>query len=73
MVYNTNLKKLMLSVIADTVWCNDKTNVTDTSYDPSGLTPNGLGYGTNKTYYGATQRLVRGGIWRYSWRHWVQV
>ena len=22
------------------------------------MTPNGLGYGTNKTYYGATQRLV---------------
>ena len=44
--------------IADTVWCNDKTNVTDTSHDPWSMTPNGLGYGTNKTYYGATQRLV---------------
>ena len=46
-------------VIADTVWCNDKTNVTDTSYNPwdySNVT--GLGYGTNVTYYGATQRLV---------------
>ena len=48
------------SVIADTVWCNDKTNVTDTSYDPWSYDGNatGLGYGTNKTYYGATQRLV---------------
>ena len=55
--YNNNLTAYE-SVIADTVWCNDKTNVTDTTYDPSEITPNGLGYGTNKTYYGATQRLV---------------
>ena len=48
------------SVIDDTVWCNDKTNVTDTSYNPSSYGGNatGLGYGTNKTYYGATQRLL---------------
>ena len=47
-------------VIADTEWCNDKTNVTDTSYNPwpAGGNATGLGYGTNKTYYGATQRLV---------------
>ena len=47
-------------VIADTVWCNDKTKVTDTSYNPwsYGGNATGLGYGTNKTYYGATQRLV---------------
>ena len=55
--YTNNLKTYE-SVIADTVWCNDKTNVTDTSYDPSSMTPNGLGYGTNVTYYGATQRVV---------------
>ena len=57
--YNNNLKAYE-SVIADTVWCNDKTNVTDTSYNPEsyGGTPTGLGYGKNKTYYGATQRLV---------------
>ena len=56
--YNNNLKTYE-SVIADTVWCNDKTNVTDTSYNPwywSNVT--GLGYGRNKTYYGATKRLV---------------
>ena len=60
--YNNNLKKYE-KVIADTVWCNDKTNVTDTTYDPWTMTPNGLGYGTNKTYYGAAQRLIfrRGG------------
>ena len=55
--YNDNLSTYE-KVIDDTVWCNDKTNVTDTSYDPLRLSPNGLGYGANKTYYGATQRLV---------------
>ena len=56
--YTNNLKTYE-SVIDDNVWCNDKTNVTDTSYNPwdySNVT--GLGYGTNVTYYGATQRLV---------------
>ena len=55
--YNNNLKTYE-SVIADTVWCNDKTNVTDTTYDPYGWHPNGYGYGKNVTYYGATQRLA---------------
>ena len=54
----TNNLKTYADKIVDTVWCNDKTNVTDTTYDPWGKTPNGLGYGTNITYYGATQRLV---------------
>ena len=56
--YDKNNLKDYEKVIADTVWCNDKTNVTDTTYDPYGWNPNGLGYGTNITYYGATQRLV---------------
>ena len=55
--YNNNLKTYA-DAIADTVWCNDKTNVTDTTYDPWSITPNGLGYAKNVTYYGATQRLV---------------
>ena len=55
--YTNNLKTYE-SVIDDTVWCNDKTNVTDTSYDPWSITPNGLGYAKNETYYGATKRLV---------------
>ena len=56
--YTNNLKTYE-SVIDDNVWCNDKTNVADTSYNPSPVgTPTGLGYGTNMTYYGATQRLV---------------
>ena len=55
--YNNNLKTYA-DAIADNVWCNDKTNAADTTYDPWSITPNGLGYGTNKTYYGVTQRLV---------------
>ena len=57
--YTNNLKTYE-KVIADTVWCNDKTNVTDTSYNPSshGGNATGLGYGTNKTYYGVSQRLL---------------
>ena len=56
--YTNNLKDYA-DKIADTVWCNDKTNVTDTTFNPWNLSNvNGLGYGTNVTYYGATQRLV---------------
>ena len=56
--YNNDLKTYE-SVIADSVWCNDKTNVTDTTYNPwYWSNVNGLGYGANKTYYGATKRLV---------------
>ncbi len=55
--YNNNLKTYE-KVIDDNVWCNDKTNVTDTTYDPWSITPNGLGYAKNVTYYGATQRLL---------------
>ena len=55
--YNNNLKAYE-SVIDNSVWCNDKTNVTDTTYDPWSYTPNGYGYAKNATYYGATQRLV---------------
>ena len=54
---NDNFKKYE-KVIADTEWCNDKTNV-DKTYDPFNWGDvNGSGYGTNVTYYGATQRLV---------------
>ena len=55
--YNNNLKTYE-KVIADTVWCNDKT-VIDKTYNPwNWSNVNGLGYGTNVTIYGATQRLV---------------
>ena len=56
--YNNNLKTYE-SGIDDNIFCNDKTNVTDTTYNPLNWSnENGLGYGTNLTYYGATQRLV---------------
>ena len=55
--YTNNLKTYE-SVIDDNVWCNDKTNVTDTSYDPWSITPNGRGYAKNVTYYGVAHRLV---------------
>ena len=54
----TNNLKTYADAIADTEWCNDKTKV-DKTYNPWGYSNvNGLGYGTNVTYYGATQRLV---------------
>ena len=56
--YTNNLKTYE-SVIEDNVWCNDKTNVTDTTYNPYNWSDvSGLGYGTNVTIYGATQRLI---------------
>ena len=56
--YEKNNLKNYEKVIADTVWCNDKT-VTDKTYNPwNWSNVNGLGYGTNVTIYGATQRLV---------------
>ena len=56
--YTNNLKDYA-DAIADTEWCNDKTNVTDTTFNPYGFSNvTGLGYGTNTTFYGATQRLV---------------
>ena len=56
--YNNNLKTYE-KVIDDTVWCNDKTNVTDTTFNPYGYSNvTGLGYAKKITYYGATQRLV---------------
>ena len=54
--YNNNLTAYE-SVIDNSVWCNDKTKV-DKTYDPWIWNPNGLGYGKNTTFYGATQRLV---------------
>ena len=46
--------------IADTVWCSDKSVVTETSFNPwdSSTPATGLGYKTNKTYYSTAKRLV---------------
>ena len=58
-IWYTNNLKTYADAIADTVWCNDKTNVTDTTFNPNGYSNvNGLGYAKNVTYYGATQRLL---------------
>ena len=55
----TNTLKTYADTIADTVWCNDKTNITDTSYNPwNWNNVTGLGYAKNATFYGATERLV---------------
>ena len=55
----TNNLKTYADAIADTEWCNDKTNVTDTTFNPSDYSNvNGSGYGINDTYYGATKRLL---------------
>ena len=58
--YDKNNLKDYEKVIADTAWCNDKTIVKDTTYNPwtFGGNATGLGYAENVTYYGATQRLV---------------
>ncbi len=44
-------------MLADVIWCNDKGVVTDTTYDPLGITLAGTGLGTAKTYYQAARRL----------------
>ena len=57
--YDKNNLKDNEKVIADTIWCNDKTNVTDTSYNPWNYSNvNGFGYAKNATYYEAAQRLI---------------
>ena len=47
------------SYIADTIWCNDKSTVKDTTFNPWGLTlGTNYGYGLNVNYYGTTQRII---------------
>ena len=46
------------SKLADTIWCNDKSTISDTTFNPwnyKNLT--GLGYGDNYSYYSSTKRL----------------
>ena len=46
------------SQLADTIWCNDKSVVTDTTFNPNRYTlGTNYGAGTNKNYYSATKRL----------------
>ena len=49
------------SQLADTIWCNDKSVVTDATFNPDrGMTlGTNYGYGTNVNYYSAYKRLVQ--------------
>ena len=49
------------SYIADTIWCNDKSTVKDTTFNPYGWSGFGTnyGYGLNTNYYGVSQRLLQ--------------
>ncbi|MDO4341490.1 MAG: hypothetical protein Q4C44_01960, partial [bacterium] len=52
------------SQLADTIWCNDKSVVTDTTFKPGNWTlGTNYGYATNKNYYSATKRLVQASSW----------
>ena len=52
------------SQLADTIWCNDKSVVTDTAFNPGNWTlGTNYGYGTNVNYYSATKRLVQASSW----------
>ena len=45
--------------LADTVWCNDKSVVTDTGFNPDNLTlGTNYGYDTNKNYYSSAKRMI---------------
>ena len=48
------------SQLADTVWCNDKSVVTDATFNPGSLTlGTDYGYGANINYYSASKRLLQ--------------
>ena len=58
----TNFKD---SQLADTIWCNDKSVVTDTTFNPFRWTlGTNYGYAKNVNYYSATKRLVQASSWR---------
>ena len=47
------------SYIADTIWCNDKSVVTDTTFNPYSFTlGTNYGYELNTNYYGTTKRIM---------------
>ncbi len=50
--------------LADTIWCNDKSVVTDTAFNPDNWSlGTNFGYGTNQNYYNTTKRLVQASSW----------
>ncbi len=47
------------SQLADTIWCNDKSVVTDATFNPNGWTlGTNYGYAKNTNYYSAAKRLI---------------
>ena len=57
----TNFKD---SQLADTIWCNDKSVVTDATFNPGRLTlGTNYGYARNVNYYSASKRLVQSSSW----------
>ena len=61
--YTNNLASYE-SKLADTIWCNDKS--TFTKYASGSTYGTGLGYGTNRTGYGAYNRLYGGSVASYA-------
>ena len=52
------------SQLADTVWCNDKSVVTDATFNPGSYTlGTNYGYGKNNNYYSTAKRLVQASSW----------
>ncbi len=50
--------------LADTIWCNDKSVVTDATFNPGGRTlGTNYGYAKNVNYYSATKKLVQASSW----------
>ena len=71
----TNLNKWYTNVLSkqanfndnqlvDTIWCNDKSVVTDTAFNPGSYTlGTNYGYAKNKNYYNTAKRLVQASSW----------
>mgnify|MGYP004543366111 FL=1 len=50
--------------LADTIWCNDKSVITDTAFNPSSWTlGTNYGYAKNVSYYGTAKRLLQASSW----------
>ena len=50
--------------LSDTIWCNDKSVVTDPTFNPGRWTlGTNYGYAKNGNYYSATKRLVYESLW----------
>ena len=53
------------SQLADTIWCNDKRVVTDTTFNPGNHTlGTNYGYAKNINYYSTAKRLMQASSWK---------